>query len=263
MSPLVRVVALLVMLGGTAAPAWAQSALEIMQTHRARQSARDEEERVLMKLVDRGGGVKQRTLARYLLRGRDDRDKILVRFLAPRDVEGTAVLTWEGRDGQDEQWLYLPALKRTKRIGASDKKNKFMGTEFTSDDLRPEAVALHRYTLAAEETLDGQPCWVIEAVPATERLAEEAAYGKRRLWVRKDSFAIVKREFYDRRGALEKVQLDRGLAPVTGTIWRPAEVEMANRQNGNRTILVIESRRVDAGLPENFFTEAELMRGGS
>jgi len=250
---------------GALAPrgAIAQTAAEIMQTHRTRQATRDEEEHLLMKLVDKGGDVKQRKLVRYLLRGKDQLNKVLIRFSAPRDVEGTGMLTFEGPDGRDEQWLYLPSAKKTRRIAASGKKNKFMGTEFASEDLLPEAVALNRYTLAGEQTVDGQACWVVEAVPATERQAEDSGYSKRKLWVRKDAYAIVKREFHDKRGRLEKIQHDRKLVVITGTVWRPGEVEMLNEQNGNRTILIVESRAVDKGLKEDLFTEAELLRGGA
>jgi hypothetical protein len=251
--------------GALCAPPWAmaQTAAEIMQTHRARQATRDEEEHLLMKLVDKGGDVKQRKLVRYVLRGKDQLTKVLVRFSAPRDVEGTGMLTFEGLDGRDEQWLYLPAAKKTRRIASSGKKNKFMGTEFASEDLLPEAVALNRYTLAGEQAVDGQACWVVEAVPATERQDEDSGYSKRKLWVRKDAHAMVKREFYDKRGRLEKIQHDRKLAVVTGTVWRPGEVEMINEQNGNRTILIVESRAVDKGLKEDLFTEAELLRAGA
>ncbi len=251
--------------GGMLAPRWAaaETAADIMQTHRTRQAARDEEEHLLMKLLDKGGDVKQRKLVRYLLRGKDQLNKVLIRFTAPRDVEGTGLLTFEGADGRDEQWLYLPSAKKTRRIAASGKKNKFMGTEFASEDLLPEAVALNRYTLGGEQPVDGQVCWVVEAVPATDRQAEDSGYSKRKLWVRQDAYAVVKREFYDKRGRLEKTQHDRKMALVAGTIWRPAEVEMVNEQNGNRTILVVESRAVDKGLKEDLFTEAELLRGGA
>ena len=244
-------------------PATAQTALEIMQAQRARQSARDEEERLLMKLIDKGGDVKQRKLVRYVLRGKDDLSKVLIRFTAPRDVEGTGMLTFEGPEGRDEQWLYLPSAKKTRRIAASGKKNKFMGTEFASEDLLPEAVTLNRYTVAGEAAVDGQPCWIVEAVPATERQAEDSGYSKRKLWVRRDSHAVIRREFYDKRGRLEKVQVDRKLALVTGTIWRASEVEMANELTGSRTVLVVESRAVDKGLKDDLFTEAELLRGGA
>jgi hypothetical protein len=173
-----------------------------------------------VKLVSKDGIVKERKVVRYTLNGPDDLDKILVRFLAPRDVENTTLLTWEAKDGNDDQWLYLLATKKPKRIAASGKKNRFMGTDFTYEDLRPEDLAVNRYALVGRESVDGQECFVIEATPATERQAADTAYSKRRIWVRSDSYAVSKREYYDRHGRLEKVETFRKLANVKGSAWR-------------------------------------------
>jgi hypothetical protein len=213
--------------------------------------------------VSKGGAVKERRIVRYTLNGRDDLDKILVRFLAPRDVEGTALLTWEAKDGNDDQWLYLPATKKAKRIASSGKKNRFMGTDFAFEDLRPESLAVHTYTLAGSEAVDGHDCFVIEAAPATERQADDSGYSKRRLWIRKDNYFTVKREFYDRKGKLEKVATDRDLVNVRGGLWRANEIEMQDVQAGTRTIVVIERRSLDKGLKESLFTEAELSQDRS
>lgn len=93
-----------------------------------------------------------------------------------------------GEDGNDDQWLYLPATRNAKRIAAAGKKNRFMGTDFAYEDLRPENLAAHSYRLAGSEALDGSDCWVIESVPANEQQASDTGYGKRRLWVRKDNY---------------------------------------------------------------------------
>ena len=237
----------------------ADPGLEIMQKQRELQRVRDEEETQTLKLTNKAGAVKERKLVRWVLRGAGDLEKILVRFTAPRDVENTGLLVWEAKDGNDDQWLYLPALKKPKRIAASGKKNRFMGTDFSFEDLQPEALALHTYTLAGSETVDGQECFVVEAVP-TGRRAEDSGYGKRRLWIRKDNHATIKREYYDKQGVLEKVESLRKLASVKGTVWRPGEIEMQDVRNGTRTVLVIEGRVIDRGLKEDFFTEAELTR---
>ena len=242
--------------------AGAQSGLEVMTTHRQLHRVRDEQERQLVKLVSKSGAVKERRVVRYTLNGPDDLDKILVRFLAPRDVENTALLTWEAKDGNDDQWLYLPATKKPKRIAASGKKNRFMGTDFTYEDLLPENLAVNRYTLAGRERVDGQECFVVEAVPATERQAGNSAYSKRRIWVRTDNHVVIKREYYDRRGQLEKVETFRKVVNVKGTAWRPDEYEMHDVLHGTKTVVVVESRAVDRGLKNDFFTEAELTRGG-
>jgi hypothetical protein len=243
-------------------PATAQTGPEIMQKHRQVHRLKDEEERLVLRLVSKSGAVKERRVVRWTMSGAGDLNKILIRFLAPRDVENTALLTWEAKDGNDDQWLYLPATKKPKRIAASGKKNRFMGTDFTYEDLRPENTALHTYTLAGTETVDGHPCWVIGSVPATEREAADTGYSKRRLWIRKDTWALVKREYHDKQGRLEKIEAQRKHVNVAGTAWRADEMEMQDFQNGTRTVLIVERRAVERGLTDDFFSEVELTRGG-
>ena len=244
-------------------PAWGQSGAEIMQKERTLHRLKDEEERQVLRLVSKGGATKERRIVRWTMAGAGGLDKILVRFLAPRDVENTGLLTWEGKDGNDDQWLYLPAVKKPKRIAASGKKNRFMGTDYAYEDLRPESTAANTYALAGTETVDGHECFVIEAKPATERFAADTGYSRRRLWIRKDSYATIKREFYDKQGKLEKVEVSRKLVNVKGSAWRANEIEMRDVQNGTTTVIAVESRVVDRGLTDDFFTEAELTRGGS
>ena len=253
---------LLAILAGHAA-AQAPAALAIMQKQRELHRAKDEEETLAVKIVDKRGAVKQRRLVRSTVTAPDGLSKVLVRFVAPRDIANTGLLIWEARDGDDDQWLYLPGVKKVKRIAASGKKNRFLGTDFAFEDLRPEALAAHRYESAGSETLDGQDCWVIEAFPATERQAADSGYSKRRLWVRKDITQIVKREFYDTKGRLEKVQTDRRLVNVRGSLWRADEIEMHDVQSNGRTILTLEKRALDTGLTESLFTETELAREGT
>jgi outer membrane lipoprotein-sorting protein len=256
----VLVLAVALTLGG-AGPAAAQSGLEIMQKQRELQRARDEVETSVMKIYSKAGEVKERRLVSHALTPPGGLTKTLLRFLAPRDVENTALLTWEGREGNDDQWLYLPATRRVKRIAASGKKNRFMGTDFSYEDLRPENLALHTYQLVGSERVEGADCYVIEARPATERQAADSGYSRRKLWIRKDNYTTVKQEFYERKGQLEKVGVSRNLVNVKGTFWRAREVEMRDVQAGTRTVMVVEQRALDTGLKDSFFTEAELTRG--
>jgi outer membrane lipoprotein-sorting protein len=250
-------------LAGVPAAAQAPSAQAIMQKQRELHRAKDEEETLAVKVVDRRGAVKERRLVRYTVTAPDGYSKILVRFTAPRDIANTGLLIWEARDGDDDQWLYLPGVKKVKRIAASGKKNRFLGTDFAFEDLRPEAVSAHRYESVGAEVLDGQDCWVIDAFPATPRQAADSGYSRRRLWVRRDITQIVKREFYDTKGRLEKIQIDRRLVNVRGSLWRADEIEMHDVQSNGRTVLTLEKRRLEAGLPETLFTETELAREGT
>ncbi|HET7343014.1 MAG TPA: outer membrane lipoprotein-sorting protein [Methylomirabilota bacterium] len=254
---LVFVLALVATLPATAA---AESGADIVKAQRARHRVQDEEERQVLTLVSKSGATKERRLVRYVRTGAGDLDKILVRFLAPRDVENTALLTWEARDGNDDQWLYLPSVKKPKRIAASGKKNRFLGTDFAYEDLRPENPAANTYTLTGSESVDGVDCWVVEATPATERQAADSGYARRRLWIRKDNQVTLKREFYDKQNRLEKVEVHRKLVNLAGPIWRANEVEMRDVQAGTRTVITIESRAINRGLTDDFFTETELIR---
>ncbi|WP_447975237.1 outer membrane lipoprotein-sorting protein [Nitrospira sp. Kam-Ns4a] len=255
---------LAVLLGlALAGPAWAEpTGLEIIKKQRDLQRAKDEEETQQMTLVNKNGETKQRKVVRQTLTVADDLSKILIRFKAPRDVENTGLLTWEAKDGNDDQWLYLPDLKKTTRIASSGKKNRFMGTDFAYEDLRPETLSLHTYTVVGSEAVDGQDCFIIEALPANDREAEESGYSKRKLWIRKDLYYTVKREFYDKKGQLEKIQEDRKLQQVRGSVWRANEVEMRDVQAGTRTVVTIEARAHDKGLKESLFTASALERGG-
>lgn len=240
----------------------AQTGLDIMEKQRMLLRARDEQEVVVMRLVNKAGETKERRMATYLLTDSGNRSKTLMRFLSPRDIEDTGLLTWEGAQGDDDQWLYLPAAGRAKRIPSSGKKNRFMGTDFAFEDLRPENLGLHAYTLSGSETIDGKDVFVIEATPVNAREGADSGYSKRKFWIRKDTYLTVKREFYDKRDRLEKVETSRNLVKVKDTYWRANEIEMHDVQSGTKTIVLNQSRGLDTGLKDAFFTEAELTRGG-
>jgi hypothetical protein len=221
----------------------------------------DEQETLHMTLVNKNGDTKEREVVRHTITDDKDLSKILIRFKSPRDVEGTGMLSWEKEGGDDDQWLYLPAMRKVKRIASSGKKNRFMGTDFAYEDLRPEKLAANKYSLAGSETLDGHDTWVIEAVPANDKYAADSGYSKRKLWIRKDNHVTMKREYYDKRGKLEKVQNDRKLSNTKGSVWRSDEVEMRDVQAGTKTIFVSTSRLQDQGLSDSLFTLTELEEG--
>jgi hypothetical protein len=232
-----------------------------MRRQRDAHRARDEEVVLRITLYSRAGERKERRLANYVLTAPDDLSKTLLRFIAPRDVENTGLLTWEQRDGDDDQWLYLPSTGKVKRIVSSSKRNRFMGSDLAYEDLRPENLSLHRYTLTGSDSVDGHECFLVDATPASPRHAADSGYSRRRLWVRKDNYLTVKQEYYDKRGQLEKIGAARQLVNIRAAMWRANEVEMRDVRAGTRTVLRVETRSLDRGLPDRFFTEAELVRG--
>lgn len=238
----------------------AQSGLDVVKKQKDLLKTKDEHETQKMVLVNAQGQTKERRIERYTKTDANDLNKILIRFLSPRDVENTALLTWERQGGDDDQWLYLPAIGNPKRIGSSGKKNRFMGTDFSYEDLRPEPTDSYSYKLIGSEACDGSSCFVIEAVPRTERERQDSGYGRRKFWIRKDNYYSVKREFYDAAGTLEKIERSTGLKNVSGSVWRANSTEMEDVKKHTKTLLSVEERRINQGLSEQLFTERELTK---
>jgi uncharacterized protein len=220
----------------------------------------DEIEERTMRIVSASGDAKERQITVWSMTTPAGRAKTLARFTSPKDVEGTAILTWEADAGQSgDQWFFLPALHKAKRVASGGKKTRFMGTDFSYEDLSPEDPAAWTYTSAGEADVDGAPCWIVEAVPASSSV--DTSYAKRRLSIRKDNLYIVRRELFDASGKLAKVQSDRKLVEVSAPAWRADEITMEDKVAGTSTVLAIRKREHSKGLKEDLFTTAALEAG--
>ncbi len=240
----------------------AETGREIIEKVKKLQKAQDEEESLLMQIVDSKGRIKEREIIRHTLTDENDLSKIMIRFLKPTDVAGTGLLTWEQRGRDDDQWVYLPAAgNRSKRIVSGNKKAKFMSTDFTYGDLRPENMDNHKYNLAGNENIDGKDCFVVEALPATEEEGKDSGYSKRKFWVRKDIYFVIKKEYYDTKGKMEKVETVAQLKNVSDTIWRADSITMEDVNENHKTLLESKDRKINKGLSENLFTVRELEKG--
>jgi len=174
-------------------------------------------------------------------------------------VRGTGFLTWEYDDPaiEDDRWLYLPAMKKVRRIsGSSAKKENFMGSDFTYDDMGGRNVDEDRHSLLREEEVDGYECWVLESVPAEE----DATYSKKISWIRKDALTPVRVEFYDRMGSLMKTLQASGITRE-GEFWTTGKLEMNNHQRNHRTIITIDQIDYNQEMNEAMFTVPALERG--
>ena len=244
-----------------AAPSMAQSGLEIMKEQERRHQAKSEETRSKLTLVDPNGRQKERELVAISKRGDDGLSKIILKFLAPADIRNTGLLTWEqAGDKDDDQWLYLPATKTPKRIASSSKKGSFMGTDLAFEDLRPENLESHTYTVLREEDLSGQRCWVIEAVPSTDKERLESGYSKRIFWIRKDLHLTVQTEFYNRSDKLIKRAAFSDFANVGGEVWRAKTARVETLDRKTATVLTTVEQKVNQEVDENLFTEQGLKR---
>ncbi len=221
----------------------------------------DERNTLDMTLTNRRGQTRQRAMLGWNKRTGPDQENQLVRFEEPADVKGVGLLTWEHDDRDDDQWLYLPALRKVRRISSADQSDSFMGTDFSFEDMRSEKLEEHTYTLQREESLGDRLCWVIEAVPSTDKQKNESGYSRRVLWVDQATHLLIKGEFYDKKGNLLKTLETRDYEEVAGGLWRVNWMLMQNVQKKHQTLLVFTGREVNTGLDDSLFTERYLKRG--
>ena len=182
-------------------------------------------------------------------------DKSLVVFETPRDIEGTALLSHAKILDPDDQWLYLPALKRVKRISSSNKSGPFVGSEFAFEDFTAIELNKFDYTYVGEVPCGDLTCDVLERTPRYEN----SGYTKQVSWVDQTDFQIRKVEFYDRRGDLLKVLELKDYRDYDG-IWRAQTLSMSNVQTNKQTDLIYGDYTFNTGLAENDFVKGRLSR---
>ena len=213
----------------------------------------DSQSDMRMTLFDGRGNSVIRTMRSKTLEMPDDGDRTLLFFEDPADVEGTAFLTHSHAERDDDQWLYLPALKRVKRIASSNRSGAFMSSEFSYEDLGNDEVEKYNYRYLGEAMLDDVATWRLERIPKTE-----SGYSKQIVWLDQDELRVRQIEFYDRGGRLLKTLTARDYQRYGERFWRPLEMEMVNVQNGRRTILNWQDYRFGLDLSARDFERNAL-----
>ena len=211
---------------------------------------------MVMELRNKQGDVSTRTIRLKTLEVIGDGDKSMSIFDRPADVKGTAFLTFSHAVDQDEQWLYLPALKRVKRINSKNKSGPFMGSEFAYEDLASQEVEKYTYKYLRDEDLNGIDCFVIERFPAYEH----SGYTRQVAWVNKERYVAEKIEFYDRKNSLLKTLNNKDYQQYLGQYWRANEMYMENHQTGKSTVLKWENYKFKTGLRDTDFNRNSLKR---
>jgi hypothetical protein len=238
---------------------------DIIKKQKELHNVQSEVGKEIMLLVDKSGGKEKRTLIRQGKELEPDENRFLLVFTSPADIRGTSVLTWEHKDRDNDQWLYMPATRKLQRIASGSKKNYFMGTDFTYEDMKPEHLDNFKYTIIKNETLNhdkkDQECWVIESVPANEEKAKDSGYSKRIMWIEKAHYTTLKVEFYDKRDQLLKTQTNHEMQNVEGTIWRPQKTLMRHHQKNHKTLTMVTDRAINTQIDENVFTERYILTG--
>jgi len=186
----------------------------------------------------------------------DDGDKSLTTFDEPADVRGTNFLSFTHRTGPDDQWLYLPALKRVKRISSRNKSGPFMGSEFAYEDLSSQEVEKFSYKYLRDEACNELECFVVERYPQDR----DSGYTREVVWIDKQEYRPWKIVFYDRKDSLLKTLTYSGYRQYLDRFWRADEMFMENHQTGKSTRLIWSDYRFKTGLTDRDFDRNSLKR---
>jgi len=251
--------ALLALLAGLPRLAQAQtpSASEIMERNHQATRLDSSVAEATFRLVSASGQERVRkTTSLTKLRADGLANRRMLRFLSPSDTRNTTTLLLENTGADDEIWIYLPALKKARRLAASNKKSSFVGTDLSYGDMAGHKPADWTHRLLRSETLAGKPCHVVESVPRTPEVAADSGYAKRTSWVTQDAMLALKVEFADAAGApLKTVESsDWKLVDEARRKWQAMKVKVVQHQTGHSTYIQLERFQANVPVPEEAFT---------
>jgi outer membrane lipoprotein-sorting protein len=209
-----------------------------------------------MILTNASGETSERELQFMMLENADrgDGNWSLMTFDRPRDIEGTALLTYSHIKDADDQWLYLPTVKRVKRISSTNKAGPFVGSEFAFEDFSTQQIEKFSYTWLRDEPCGDRQCHVVERKP----LYEDSGYTRELVWVDTTDYQFRKIDYYDRKNTLLKTLTLQNYKLYNGKYWRPLELDMANHESRKTTKLIWKDYKFHTGLTKDDFTTASL-----
>jgi len=234
-----------------------QRGLEIAQAAEAYDSGfTDFTANMVMTLKNKAGKTSTRIIRIKTLEVEGDGDRSLSIFDEPADVKGTAMLTYSHGLEPDDQWLYLPALKKVKRISSRNKSGPFMGSTFAFEDLGSQEIEKYSYKFLREEACGDWQCFVIERKPEYKH----SGYTRQVAWLDKEAYRLVKVEYYDRKKALLKTLAVSDFNQYLGHYWRPGTMDMVNHLTGKSTLLEWTDYQFQTGLTDRDFRSQSLKR---
>ena len=222
-----------------------------------RAEGNDQSGKLVMTLINKRGDTRVREIAQFIKAYGNDEKKIMF-FLSPSDVKNTSFMNWsyDEKGKNDDQWIYLPALKKVKRISSDSKGDSFMGSDFTYDDLGDRHPSSDTHNLLKEEIIDGEKYLVVESVTKDD----DYIYSKTVTWIMPDKWIGYKKDFYDEDGDLLKTLTVKDYRQING-YWIITESEMHNVQKDHTTVMKLSDLKLDTGIPDSKFTERMMKRG--
>lgn len=237
--------------------AFSLTGTEIAQKAHDRETGETSHSLMQMDLIDKEGSINSRLVETWRSEDDKDLDSMVMAFHKPAAVKNTRFLVIENEGRDDDKWIYLPALKKVRRIDSSEGGNSFMGTDFTYDDMETRKVEEDSHELLKEEKIGNYDCYVIKAVSVDP---ENSQYSSRISWIDKATWVPVKMELFDRKGKLEKVVTADRIEKVQG-YWAIIKTTMKNIQTQHSTSLSIKKLVYDEKLNPALFSTKFLKTG--
>jgi outer membrane lipoprotein-sorting protein len=216
----------------------------------------DSQAELKMILRNKQGDESTRKISNKTLEVDGDGDKSLVIFKEPRDVKGTAFLSFTHKSGPDDQWLYLPALKRVKRIASDNKSGPFMGSEFAYEDISSQEVEKYTYKYIKDDKINGMDCYLVERYPVDKN----SGYTRQEVWYDKEHYRPMKVVFYDRKNSKLKTLNYENYKQYLNKYWRAEKLLMVNHQTGKSTDLIFSDYKFASGFSDSDFNKNSLKR---
>lgn len=257
-------IVILSLICGLIPSAFGQTAEEIVATVNARDEGITQVREANVTLKDKSGKTREQVIRVYR-KYYDDEKRTVIFYLEPANVKDTGFLTFDypAIDKEDDQWLYLPAMRKVRRISASNKGDYFLGTDLTYDDLKRDSkVSAHEYnwTLKGKETVAGKECHVVEGIPKNDQIADELGYSKGVIYIDPGSNVILRYDYWDVNGNPLKRIENKDIEQIDG-IWTTGRIEVTNHKTGHSTVLDFTSTSYTEPIDDALFSDRALLRG--
>lgn len=210
-----------------------------------------------LRIYDNKGNVRVREVSNAMAKF-SGTTKTLFKFLSPPDVKGTTILIYDYEDKDDDMWIYMPSLRKTRRIVATEKGKSFMGSEFSNADMSKPTMSDFTYMLKGSETLDGRDCWKLESKCANAGVEDANGYSRKVAWIEKSTYLTLKIEFYDHADKLLKVETFGDYRKQAGGKYFAFKLSMQNVQNSRKSEIVINKYQAGSAMKESAFSATTL-----
>jgi outer membrane lipoprotein-sorting protein len=232
----------------------ADNARQIVEEAQKRTDVKSQRYEGLLQVFDAKGKVSDKRWTMERLGAHGD-SKAVLRFTAPAEVKGVALLVVNHPDRASDQWMWTPAIERDRRIALQDRSTRFFGTDFSFEDLEERDVNQYEYALTGDETVDGAACWKIASTP---RESKSSQYTRSIVWIRKDNYAFARIENYVKEQAVRRLNYSN-LQNVQG-IWTAKQLEMTDLRRGSHTRLTLDQLEYNVPLKDENFTLQAIRR---